>query len=93
MKTRTEKESEWTEVKKALEDAMNKMANLEIEHGKANTELTDALKMFRQHFKLSQEQIANIMGVSAMYVSLLERGKRQWSSRSVERLLRPILCL
>ncbi len=93
MNNNIEKESEWTEVKKALEAAMKKMSDLEVEHGKANAELTEALKMLRKHYNLSQEQIAKIMGVSAMYVSLLERGKRQWSSRSVERLLRPIICL
>lgn len=93
MKTRTEKESEWTEVKATLEVAMKRMADLEAKQIEANGELTDALKLFRQHYDLSQEQIANIMGVSAMYVSLLERKKRHWSARTVQRLLGPLFQL
>lgn len=93
MNNRIQKESEWTEVKVQLELAMKKMADLELEHRQANAELTEALKKLRQHYELSQEQIAKIMGVSAMYVSLLERGKRTWSARSVEKLLGPLFCL
>lgn len=93
MKNRTEKESEWSEVKSQLECAMKRMADLEDKQTSANTELTSALKKFREHYELSQAQIAGIMGVSTMYVSLLERGKRPWSSRSVRRLLAPMLCL
>lgn len=93
MNNRIQKESEWTEVKIQLELAMKKMADLELEHRQANAELTEALKKLRQHYELSQEQIAKIMGVSAMYVSLLERGKRPWSARSVEKLLGPLFCL
>ena len=93
MNNRTQKESEWTEVKTKLEAAMKRMADLEVEQVKANGELTDALTLFRQHYELSQEQIAKIMGVSAMYVSLLERKKRHWSSRTVQRLLGPLFQL
>ena len=93
MNNRTQKESEWTEVKTKLEAAMKRMADLEVEQVKANGELTDALTLFRQHYELSQEQIAKIMGVSAMYVSLLERKKRHWSARTVQRLLGPLFQL
>lgn len=90
MNNRTQKESEWTEVKTKLEAAMKRMADLEAEQVKANGELTDALTLFRQHYELSQEQIAKIMGVSSMYVSLLERKKRHWSARTAQRLLGPL---
>lgn len=93
MNNRTKKESEWTEVKSRLECAMQRMADLEAEQVKANGELTDALTLFRQHYELSQEQIAKIMGVSAMYVSLLERKKRHWSARTLQRLLGPLFQL
>jgi hypothetical protein len=88
-----EKESEWTEVKSSLECAMKRMADLEVKQVEANGDLTDALKLFRKHYDLSQEQIANIMGVSAMYISLLERKKRHWSARTVQRLLGPLFQL
>jgi DNA-binding transcriptional regulator YiaG len=93
MNNRTQKESEWTEVKSRLECAMQRMAALEAKQLEANNELTDALTLFRQHYELSQEQIAKIMGVSAMYVSLLERKKRHWSARTVQRLLGPLFQL
>lgn len=84
------KEQEWLEIKGKLSSAMQKMAGLEQESISANAELLDSFKMLREHLGLSQEQMAKIMGVSSMYVSLLERGKRQWTARNVTRLINPL---
>lgn len=86
-------DKEWNEIREDFLKAMGKLADLEQSAQSASQELALVLKRFREHMNLSQEGTAKIMGVSTMYVSLLERGKRPWTARSVERLLRPILCL
>ena len=87
------KEQEWSKIREDFESAMGKLAALEASAQSASQELAAVLKRFREHLNLSQEGAAKIMGVSKMYVSMLESGKRPWTARSVERLLRPILCL
>ena len=77
-------------MKRSLVSAMKKLAEAEEERIKANIQLTEAMKSLRSHHNLSQEQIAHIMGVSPMYVSLLERKKRQWSYKTVRRLIDPL---
>jgi DNA-binding XRE family transcriptional regulator len=84
------REKEWQAIKSKLESAMLKVARLEHEATSANRELLQSFKMLREHLSLSQEQLAKIMGVSPMYVSLLERGKRQWTARNVTRLINPL---
>lgn len=87
-----EKEQEWADIKADFQSAMETMVALGAAEKEAGAKLTAVLKRFREHLNLSQEGAAKIMNVSPMYVSLLERGKRPWTARSVERLLRPILC-
>ena len=84
------REKEWQVIKSRLESAMLKVVNLENEATSANEELLQSFKMLREHLGLSQEQLAKIMGVSPMYVSLLERGKRQWTAKNVVRLINPL---
>lgn len=88
-----EKEQEWSAIKADFKSIMDEIMCLEASGREASDRLTSVLKRFREHLNLSQEGAAKIMGVSSMYVSLLERGKRPWTARSVERLLRPILCI
>ena len=88
-----EKEQEWAKIRDDFQEAMDKLASLEQLAQHASRNLTSVLKRFREHLYLSQEGADKIMGVSKMYVSMLESGKRPWTARSVERLLRPILCL
>jgi len=88
-----QKELEWAKIRKDFEEAMGKLSSLERSAQDASQDLTGVLKRFREHCNLSQEGAAKIMGVSKMYVSLLESGKRPWTARSVKRLLGPILCL
>ena len=88
-----EKDQEWAEIKADFTSVMETLMSLETASNEASTQLTGILKRFREHLNLSQEGAAKIMGVSPMYVSLLERGKRPWTARSVERLLKPILCI
>jgi predicted transcriptional regulator len=88
-----DKETEWQSVKKELSESLERMSEIEAMQKEANIGLTSALKRLRVHYNLSQEQVANIMGVSPMYISLLERGKRPWSHKSLRRLIDPLFQL
>jgi len=77
----------WEEVKNTLQEAMIRAQEAEYAKNLARESLRDAMKKMRQLCGISQEQMAKLMHITTGYLSMLEIGKRQWSSAMVDRFL------
>ena len=77
----------WEETKNILQEALIRAQEAEYAKSLAKESLRDAMKRLRQLCGISQDQMAKLMHITTGYLSMLEIGKRQWSSAMVDRFL------
>lgn len=77
----------WDDAKAVLQEAIVRGEEAEYAKNLARESLREAMKKMRQLCGLSQEQMAKLMHITTGYLSMLEIGKRQWSSAMVDRFM------